>query len=252
MVPVNVIVSGLPQGGSLCLQLGCVRSGVTARQVDTAIRKATGLPYGALLLRTHARVLRPCDPVVAQGDGTAFVRALIRRALPGGRNSFTGNTESSPLAINVSKETRNIDVYETHFASQSTPIVQRHFAASHECTTGVSAGSLPQSHMCRKRTRETSSSFSSSSFTSSATPSWPATCTTSNAAAPFYVPGFRDRGATFNTVTENGHVGSSVPDRKRMRVSHCASFETPAATHFYGSSRALCRDESFGSMSDVV
>lgn len=87
--PVNVIVSGLPHGsGSLCLRLGSARKGVTAGEVDAAIRNATGLPCGALLLRTHARVLRARDHVAPRGDHTAFVRALVRRALPGGKNCF--------------------------------------------------------------------------------------------------------------------------------------------------------------------
>lgn len=102
---VNVIVSGLPLGGSLCLQVGDVAHGVAAAQVHHAVCSETGFPEGSLLLRSQSRILRFDDCVSSPGNTTAFVCATVRRALPGGKGGFGAQLRGS----SSSTRTTNFD-----------------------------------------------------------------------------------------------------------------------------------------------
>lgn len=109
MNPVNVVVSGLPQCGVLCLKLGDTCRGVTTMEVEHAICSATGMPQDSMFLRAGTRLLLgPTELVCAAGTHTAFVCAGLRRALPGGKGGFGAQLRGAS-SKSGGPQTTNID-----------------------------------------------------------------------------------------------------------------------------------------------
>lgn len=109
MSPVNVVVSGLPQCGVLCLKLGDTCRGVTTMEVEHAICSATGMPQESMFLRAGTRLLLgPTELVCTAGTHTAFVCAGLRRALPGGKGGFGAQLRGAS-SKSGGPQTTNID-----------------------------------------------------------------------------------------------------------------------------------------------
>lgn len=105
MAPVNILLSGLPSSGTLCLHLGDHTTALPYTVLSAAIHRLTGLSPSSFYLRQAGALLPAHAFVTTPGQHTAFISLALRRILPGGKGGFGAQLRGSA----ASTKTTNFD-----------------------------------------------------------------------------------------------------------------------------------------------
>ncbi|CAN8063254.1 unnamed protein product [Agarophyton chilense] len=105
MAPVNVLLAGLPDTGTVNLRIGDHTHSLLHGDLTFAINSATGLSTESFYLCQSGVLLRPESIITKPGEHTAFVQLFFRRALPGGKGGFGALLKGS----SATKKTTNFD-----------------------------------------------------------------------------------------------------------------------------------------------